>query len=114
MNNTKVSRTESVKFLLGRLKPYSFKMVLSVIAGILKEVSIISAVGICAYMAAYTLTGKRFESYSWLWILAACVIVRMVSTYFESYLSHDVAYHALVDYRCHYMTNLLHFVQIFY
>ena len=94
-----IKRLDSVRFLLGRLKPYAFKMVLSVISGILKEMSIIAAAGICAYMAAYTLTGQRFESFVWLWILGGCVIVRMVSTYFESYLSHDVAYHALVDYR---------------
>ena len=43
---------KSVKYLLGHLKPYKIKMTLAVISGILKEVSVIVAVGICAYMAA--------------------------------------------------------------
>ena len=98
-NNQIVHRLKSMRYLLKQLKPYTLKMVLSVVCGLLKEVSIISAVGICAYMAAMVKQGKPLSGEKWLALLFLCVIMRGVCTYLESYLSHDVAYHALVDYR---------------
>ena len=43
---------KNVRYLLSHLKPYKIKIVLAVVSGILKELSVIAAVGICAYMAA--------------------------------------------------------------
>lgn len=82
-----------------QLGKYKGKMIISVLCGILKEFSIIGAVGICAYMTAVAVGGGGLGGWHWLWILAGCVLLRAVTTYFESYLAHDVAYHALVDYR---------------
>ncbi|NLH01014.1 MAG: ABC transporter ATP-binding protein [Clostridiales bacterium] len=93
------TRIKSVSYMLGQMKPYRRQIFLSIIAGILKEACIISAVGICAYMAAEAIKGGSLSGRPWLWILAACVAGRCAATFFESYLSHDAAYHALVDYR---------------
>ena len=96
---TRNKRLKSAFYLLHQLRPYRAKMIFSILMGVLKEVCIISAVGICAYMAAIAIEGEKLSLYPWLWILAACVAGRCVATFFESYFSHDVAYHALVDYR---------------
>jgi len=95
----KGTRMKSVYYLLSQLKPYRGKMVVSVLTGILKEVCIMTAVGVCAYMSAVAIEGGDLSGVPWLWILAACVVGRGFATYMESYLSHDVAYRALVDYR---------------
>ena len=92
-------RMASVYRMLGHLKPYRLKVASAILTGILKEVFIISAVGICAYMSAYVAKGNQFTSYTWMWILAVVVVGRAVFAYLESYLSHDVAYHILVDFR---------------
>ncbi len=99
---------KSVKYLLGHLKPYKIKMTLAVISGILKEVSVIVAVGICAYMAAIAGIGKESLSRSYLEILLLTVLARAVFSYLESYLSHDVAYHILVDFRVKLYNSFIH------
>lgn len=99
MKQSSVHRLKSVAYLLAQLKPYRLKMAFSVISGIMKEVFIISAVGICAYLVAVAIEGGDFGSVPWLWLLAIAVVGRGFCTYMESYLSHDVAYHVLVDYR---------------
>ncbi len=99
MNIKKVGRLESARYLLSQLKAYRVRMIFSIICGIIKEASIICAVGICAYMAAVAVRGGNLAGVPWLKILAVCVISRGVMTYLESYHSHVVAYHALVDYR---------------
>lgn len=96
---TRNKRLSSAFYLLHQLRPYRAKMIFSILIGVLKEMCIISAVGICAYMAAIAIEGEKLSLYPWLWILAACVAGRCAATFFESYFSHDVAYHALVDYR---------------
>lgn len=94
-----VHRLQSVLYMIRQLKQYRVKMFCSILSGILKEASIIAAAGVCAYMAACAKTGIPMAGAQLLWLLAGLVIVRGVTTYLESYLSHDVAYHALVDYR---------------
>ncbi len=93
------NRFESVRYMVSELKPYRTKMILSVICGILKELSIICGVGIAAYMAAMAIQNRVFPLGPWLFSLLCCAVLRGTMTYMESYLSHDVAYHALVDYR---------------
>lgn len=99
MNEQPIKRMRSVAYLLKQLKLYRVKMLFSIIFGILKEACIICAVGICAYMVAIAVKGGSLAETPWLWYLAVCVVGRGCSTYMESYLSHDVAYRALVDYR---------------
>ncbi len=101
MNNSqikKVNRLKSVRLLLKMLRPYRLEMFFAVISGIIKEASIISSVGICAYMAAQAIQGSPLSA-KWLLYLALCVLARGIFTYLDSFLSHDVAYHDLVDYR---------------
>ena len=99
MNIKEAGRWASVKYMLSQLAAYRKKMIFSIICGIMKETSIICAVGICAYMTAAAVQGKLPKEIPWLKLLLACVVCRAVMTYLESYSSHVVAYHALVDYR---------------
>lgn len=94
-----VHRAQSILYMIRQLKQYKLKMLCSILTGIMKEAGIIAAAGLCAYMAACAKKGLPLNGTPLLWILAGLVLVRGVTTYLESYLSHDVAYHALVDYR---------------
>ena len=99
MNENKIDRRQSVRYLLAELKPYRGEMALSVLCGILKEVSIIAACGICAYMAAVAVEGGSLAGHHWIALLVTCAVARGFGAYMEMYLSHDVAYHDLVEYR---------------
>ncbi len=99
LNEMHVNRAHSVHYLLAQLKPYRSKMALSVLCGLLKEISIIAACGVCAYMAAVAVGGGGLAGHPWLAILIVCALGRGFGAYFESYLAHDVAYHDLVEYR---------------
>ena len=99
---------KNVRYLLSHLKPYKIKIVLAVISGILKELSVIAAVGICAYMAAVAGIGNIPLNKSYLEILFLVVLSRAVFSYAESFLSHDVAYHILVDFRVKLYNSFIH------
>lgn len=88
-----------VKYLLRFVQPYRLRLIGAILSGILKEVCIISATGIVAWMAAVVAGGGTFSSRLWLWLLAAIVAGRAVFAYLESYLNHDISYHILVDFR---------------
>lgn len=92
-------RLKSVLYLVRQLRPYRLKMVISVICGIIKEISTLSGIAICAYLAALAFEGKTFSAAKWLLAVLACAILRGLCAYLESFISHDVAYHALIDYR---------------
>lgn len=99
---------KNVRYLLSQLKPYKLKIVLAVVSGILKELSVIAAVGICAYMAAVAGIGNMPLKKSYLEILFLVVLSRAVFSYTESFLSHDVAYHILVDFRVKLYNSFIH------
>ncbi len=99
---------KNVRYLLSQLKPYKLKIVLVVVSGILKELSVIAAVGICAYMAAVAGIGNMPLKKSYLEILFLVVLSRAVFSYTESFLSHDVAYHILVDFRVKLYNSFIH------
>lgn len=88
-----------VKDLLKYVAPYKFRISFAILSGILKEFFIVSAVGICAYMAALVAEGKSLRDGNYMLLLIGCVVLRAVFAYLESYLNHDVAYHILVDFR---------------
>lgn len=94
-----VHRWKSIRYLISHLKPYRMKMILSILFGIVKEASIILAAGTVGYTAAELFLKRDIKLCSVLLFLIVCVLLRGVSTYMESYLFHDVAYHTLVDYR---------------
>ena len=94
-----VHRLKSIRYLISHLKPYRLKMISSIVFGILKELNIILATGLTAYTAAELFQKKDVNMIPVLGFLTLCVLCRGVSTYMESYLFHDVAYHTLVDYR---------------
>lgn len=96
-----VHRWKSIRYLISHLKPYRMKMILSILFGIVKEASIILAAGTVGYTAAELFLKRDIKLCSVLLFLIVCVLLRGVSTYLESYLFHDVAYHTLVDYRIH-------------
>ena len=88
-----------VKYLIGQVKIYWPKIILAILSGILKEIFVVSAVGICAYMAAILLkTGTIMDTF-YLKILFFTVLGRTAFSYLESFYSHDVSYHILVDFR---------------
>lgn len=99
---------KNVRYLLSHLKPYKIKIILAVVSGILKELSVIAAVGICAYMAAVAGIGNMPLKKSYLEILFLVVLSRAVFSYTESFLSHDVAYHILVDFRVKLYNSFIH------
>ena len=99
---------KNVRYLLSQLKPYKLKIVLAVVSGILKELSVIAAVGICSYMAAVAGIGNMPLKKSYLEILFLVVLSRAVFSYTESFLSHDVAYHILVDFRVKLYNSFIH------
>lgn len=88
-----------VKYLIGQIKAYWSKIILAILSGVLKEIFVVSAVGICAYMAAILLkTGTIMDTF-YLKLLFFAVLGRTVFSYLESFYSHDVSYHILVDFR---------------
>ncbi len=89
----------SVVYLVKQLRPYRFKMLASIICGIIKEVSILVGAGICAYLVVQVFMQQPFVYYPWLLAVLICAMLRGVCAYLESFISHDVAYHALIDYR---------------
>ncbi len=99
MNGVKINRLQHVRFMLRQLKAYRIKMILSILCGILKESCLILGVGVCAYLVGLAAKGGTPGSTGWIPILILCAVGRGVFTYLESFLSHDVAYRALVDYR---------------
>ncbi len=90
---------KGVRYLIRQIKPYRWKIISAILSGILKEFFVIAAVAVCAYMAALLAGGTHFSGSLFLGIIIAAVAGRTVFTYLESYLSHDVAYHILVDFR---------------
>lgn len=90
---------KDIKYMLEHLKPYRLRIAAAVGSGIMREICIMAAVGVCAYMAAFLAAGGHFRDWMYLEILAAIVILRAVFTYLDSFISHDVAYHILVDFR---------------
>lgn len=96
-----VHRWKSIRYLISHLKPYRFQMVMSILFGIGKEASILLAAGTVGYTAAELFLKRDVKLRPVLLFLIVCVLLRGVSTYLESYLFHDVAYHTLVDYRIH-------------
>lgn len=99
MSKSKMKRLDHIRYMLLELRAYWFKMVLSVFSGICKELCIIVGVGICAYLVGLAAAGGTVRDRSWLWILCLCALGRGAFTYLESFISHDVAYRVLVDYR---------------
>ncbi len=99
MNEKNIGRMEGFRYLLKKIVPYRGEMVLSVIVGIFKEIFIIGAAGICAYMAAAAVEGTLTNAGLLMGLLVLCVAGRGITGYFESWFSHDVAYYIIVDYR---------------
>lgn len=92
-------RLTSTWYLLKELKNYRVSMIAGMVAGLCKEISVIAGAGICAYMVASAVSGRMIFWKKYLILLCICAIARAVFTYADSYIYHDVAYHALVDFR---------------
>ncbi len=96
----KINRLKTLIELSGTLKNYRLKTAANILSGIAFEAFTILSAGICAYMAAVALQGGLNEgNRRLLWILAGSIAGFGVFRYLEGLLSHDVAFHILVDYR---------------
>lgn len=96
----KMNRMELLAELAGTLKGYRLKTAGNIVSGIASEAFTLLSAGISSYMVALALQGALDESSKKLFILLAISILGFaVFRYLESLLSHDVAFHILVDYR---------------
>ena len=99
MASEKVSKFTGVKKLLKYSSKYRGRLIGGIISGVLREVSIVAAVGIVAWMAAHIAKGNGFPDSRYMWFLIIAVAGRVVFSYLEMYWNHDVAFHILVDFR---------------
>ncbi len=95
----KKSKFTGVRKLLKYSSKYRGRLIGGIISGVLREVSIVAAVGIVAWMAAHIAAGGGFPDMRYLWFLIIAVAGRVVFSYLEMYWNHDVAFHILVDFR---------------
>ena len=86
--------------LTGKLKKYGMRMALTVISGVLNQLSLIAVAAMGAYIAGAaiegTLTGRMPELMG---LLGVLVVVRAVFYYTEMWLAHDIAFKVLRDFR---------------
>ncbi|GLZ01599.1 thiol reductant ABC exporter subunit CydC [Actinoplanes sp. NBRC 103695] len=86
--------------ILALLRPHRRLLAAAIAAGALNQLLTIAAAGVGAYLVGLVATGAgRDRLMPWFWLLVVLIPLRAVAPYLESYLSHAMAFRALVDVR---------------
>ena len=100
MTEQKSGRVKSMFRLLKYLRPYHRNMIFGIICGIGQHLSNIAISCIGAYMVGLAVQGMLLDQLSGLLIALSITIgLRVILSYGEGYLNHEVAFHILADFR---------------
>ncbi|MGN1032304.1 MAG: ABC transporter ATP-binding protein [Intestinibacter sp.] len=86
--------------LMKKLKPYRIELVFAILSGICQHALTISASALSAYIVGLAIKGELLErAPKLLTILGILVVTKAIMYYSDSFLSHDVAYKILAQFR---------------
>ena len=80
---------KDIKYMLEHLKPYRLRIAAAVGSGIMREICIMAAVGVCAYMAAFLAAGGHFRDWMYLEILAGYAPLQNPANTGQSWFGHS-------------------------
>lgn len=94
------TRVQNVFQLSKRLKSYSLQIAKAVVSGVGHQLSIVAVAALGAYLSGLAIEGKLMDVVGTLAGWTAAVVAARVLFYFlEMWLSHDVAFKVLADFR---------------
>ena len=98
--HTKRNRLINVIRLSGKLRAYRGRMTGAVISGVAHQLSVVGVSTLGAWIVGLAIQGRLLEKLSLaMGILAVAVAVRVLFYFLEMWLSHDVAFKVLADFR---------------